>query len=73
LRNIQQILFLACALPMVAQPRIKVIKLAVTNPGEQTLTSAVVPIRDLVRVAPDLKGTFIVTTSDAATVEILPR
>jgi unsaturated chondroitin disaccharide hydrolase len=55
-----------------AAPRIKVIKLAVTNitgqPREQE--NIVVSVADIKRIAPDFKpGTVIVTTSGAATLE----
>jgi unsaturated chondroitin disaccharide hydrolase len=56
----------------VATPRIKVVKLAVTNPTDELRLheNIVVNIADLKRVAPDFKaGDVIVTTSDAATIE----
>lgn len=55
-----------------AAPRIKVIKLAVRNPTNETRPAEdiVVNVAELKRVAPDFKpGTVIVTTSDAATLE----
>ncbi len=56
----------------VAAPRIKVVKLAVTNPTDDLRLheNIVVNIADLKRIAPDFKaGEAIVTTSDAATIE----
>jgi unsaturated chondroitin disaccharide hydrolase len=56
----------------VAVPRIKVLKLAITNPTEQERAheNIVVSVADLKRIAPDFKaGDVIVTTSDAATLE----
>ncbi len=58
--------------PVVATPRIKVLKLAVTNPTDQLRLheNIVVNVADLKRIAPDFKaGDVIVTTSDAATIE----
>src|SRR5882724_12094237 len=58
--------------PASATPRIKVIKLSITNPTDQTRLheNIVVSIADLKRIAPDFKaGDVIVTTSDAATLE----
>ena len=55
-----------------AAARIKVIKLAVTNPTNQTRPqeNVVLSVAELKRLAPDFKaGTAIVTTSDAATLE----
>src|SRR5262249_16604838 len=60
-------------LPLCVQavPRIKVIKLAVTNPTDQSRAEdVVVQVADLVRIAADFKaGAAIVTTSNAATLE----
>src|SRR5258708_33568760 len=56
----------------VATPRIKVIKLTVTNPTDELRLheNIVINIADLKRIAPDFKaGDVIVTTSDAATIE----
>src|SRR3989475_11591739 len=56
----------------LATPRIKVVKLAVTNPTDELRLheNIVVNIADLKRIAPDFKaGDAIVTTSDAATLE----
>src|SRR6266849_7645990 len=58
--------------PTVATPRIKVLKLSVTNPTDQLRSheNIVVKVADLKRIAPDFKaGDAIVTTSDAATIE----
>jgi len=55
-----------------AKPRIKVLKVSVTNPTDQTRLAEDVVIRvdELRRIAADFKaGDVIVTTSDAATVE----
>jgi unsaturated chondroitin disaccharide hydrolase len=57
---------------MSAAPRIKVLKVAVTNPTEQARAheNIVVSVADLKRIAPDFEaGDVIVTTSDAATLE----
>ena len=54
----------------VATPRIRVVKLAVTNPTDELRLheNIVVNIADLKRIAPDFKaGDIIVTTSDAST------
>jgi len=54
----------------VATPRIKVVKLAVTNPTDELRLheNIVVNIADLKRIAPDFKaGDIVVTTSDAST------
>ena len=56
----------------VATPRIKVLKLAVTNPTDELRLheNIVVSVAELKRVAPDFKASdVIVTTSDAATLE----
>src|SRR5208283_1955302 len=58
--------------PAEAAARIKVLKLAVTNPGAtaRTAENIVVPVSVLKRIAPDFTaGSAIVTTSDAATLE----
>jgi len=55
-----------------ASPRVKVLKLAITNPTDETRLAedVVVAVADLKRIAPDFKpGDVIVTTSDAATLE----
>jgi unsaturated chondroitin disaccharide hydrolase len=56
----------------VAKPRIKVIKLSVTNPTDDLRLpeNVVVSVNELKKIAPDFKaGDAIVTTSDAATLE----
>ena len=69
------ILILSCSVLAgwaFASPRIKVLKLSVTNPTDQTRLAedVVVRVADLKRIAPDFKpGDVIVTTSDAATLE----
>jgi unsaturated chondroitin disaccharide hydrolase len=63
---------LLAATPLCAAPRIKVLKLSVTNPTEQERAheNIVVSVADLRRIAPDFKaGDVIVTTSDADTLE----
>lgn len=63
---------LVAATPLCAAPRIKVLKLSVTNPSDQERAhdNVVVSIADLKRLAPDFKaGDCIVTASDAATLE----
>src|SRR5438876_8145750 len=55
-----------------ATPRLKVLKLSVTNPTDELRSheNIVINVADLKRVAPDFKaGDAIVTTSDAATME----
>ena len=66
------IFLFGAASPIWAAPRIKVLKLAVTNPTEQERAhdSVVVSVADLQRIAPDFKaGEAIVTTSEASTLE----
>src|SRR5258705_4316301 len=66
------LLLLVAAIPSSGVPRIKVGKLAVTNPTEQPRAheNIVVSVADLKRIAPDFKaGDAIVTTSDASTLE----
>jgi unsaturated chondroitin disaccharide hydrolase len=63
---------LVATTPSWAIPRIKVVKLAVTNPNElgRAHENIVVNIAELKRIAPDFKaGDVIVTTSDASTLE----
>src|SRR5882724_7415316 len=58
--------------PASATPRIKVIKLSITNPTDQTRLheNIIVSIAELTRIAPDFKaGDAIVTTSEASTLE----
>src|SRR6267142_4367138 len=55
-----------------AAPRVKVLKLSITNPTDETRLheNIVLNIADLKRIAPDFKaGDAIVTTSDAATLD----
>ena len=62
----------AAATPAWAAPRIKVIKLAVTNPSEQSMAheNIVVGVAELKRIAPDFKAdALVVTTSDASNLE----
>src|SRR5437764_7488624 len=63
---------LLAAVPAWAAPRIKVLKLAVTNPSAEARAQEdiVVSVADLKRIAPDFRaGDVIVTTSDAATLD----
>jgi unsaturated chondroitin disaccharide hydrolase len=63
-------LWLCGAGPAVATPRIKVIKLAVTNPTDELRLheNIVLSVAELKRIAPDFKaGDVIVTTSEATT------
>ena len=63
-------LLAAVAGPAWAAPRVKVLKLAVTNPTEQMRANEniVLSVAELKRIAPDFKpGAVIVTTSDATT------
>lgn len=65
-------LFFAAGGSLKAAPRIKVLKLSVTNPTSQPRPheNIVINVADLKRVAPDFRaGDCIVTTSDAATLE----
>lgn len=60
------------AVPVCATPRVKVLKLSITNPTDQLRLheNIVLSVAELKRIAPDLKaGDAIVTTSDAATLE----
>src|SRR5881398_3519940 len=55
-----------------AAPRIKALKLSVTNPSDQTRLAedVVISVAELKRIAPDFKaGDVIITTSGAATLE----
>jgi unsaturated chondroitin disaccharide hydrolase len=66
------LLALLAAGSLAASPRIKVIKLSVTNPSAQSRPSenVVVPVSALKAIAPDFAaGTVIVTTSEAATLD----
>src|SRR5207302_4227750 len=56
----------------LAAPRVKVLKLSVTNPTDQLRLheNIVLSVAELKRIAPDFKaGDAIVTTSDASTME----
>src|ERR1700722_18453182 len=56
----------------VAEPRVKVIKVAITNPSDAPRNGEdiVLSVADLKRIAPDFKpASVIVTTSDASTLE----
>src|SRR5215510_12419400 len=69
------ILILTCSIfagHAFAAPRVKVLKLSVTNQTDQIRLAedVVVAVADLQRIAPDFKaGDVIVTTSDASTLE----
>jgi unsaturated chondroitin disaccharide hydrolase len=55
-----------------AAPHVKVVKIAVTNPGDtaRAAQNVAIPVAQLKRIAPDFTaGTVIVTTSDASTLE----
>jgi unsaturated chondroitin disaccharide hydrolase len=55
-----------------AEPRVKVIKLAVTNPSNapRAAEDIAIPVSDLKRIAPDFKpAAVIVTSSDASTLD----
>jgi len=75
--NIQRLLVIAIVLLVsstltAASPRIKVLKLSITNPTSDTRTAEniVVNIADLKHIAADFKpASVIVTTSDAATLD----
>lgn len=75
--NIQRLLVIAIVLLVsstltAASPRIKVLKLSITNPTSDTRTAEniVVSVADLKRIAADFKpASVIVTTSDAATLD----
>jgi len=63
---------LLIAAPVWAAPRVKVLKLSITNPTDQPRLheNIVLRVTELKRIAPDFKaGDAIVTTSDAATLE----
>jgi unsaturated chondroitin disaccharide hydrolase len=66
------LLTLAAPSVLLAAPRIKVLKLSLSNPGEQLRAheNIVLSVAELRRVAPDFKaGAFIVTISEAATLD----
>src|ERR1051325_1372115 len=72
LLSLVSLTFVAPSPNMEAAPRIKVIKLSVSNPTGQARPQedVVVRVADLKRIAPDFKAaTCIVTTSDAATLD----
>jgi len=61
---------LLTVVPALAAPRVKVLKLSVTNPTDELRSheNIVVSVADLKRIAPDFKaGDIVVTTSDAST------
>ena len=66
------LLLFNCVYEAAAKPRIKVIKLSVTNPSNEPRPreDVVVSVAELKKIAPDFRaGDVIVTTSDAATLE----
>jgi hypothetical protein len=70
--SLAQILSFALFAPLVAGPRIQVLKLAVANPSTETRIAedVVIAVGDLRRIAPDIRlGAIVVTTSAAATLE----
>src|SRR5437764_1122110 len=73
--HFSKLLILTCFLvagPVAAAPRVKVLKLAITNPADETRLAEdiVISVAELKRIAPDFKaGDAIVTTSDASTLE----
>jgi len=73
LKLLALLLLLTAALPAAeGAPRIKVLKLAVTNPTDELRAheNIVISVAELQRIAPDFKaGDCIVTTSDAATLD----
>ena len=77
IKNFLSSLFSGCVLVCVAgsaaaAPRVKVLKLSITNPTDETHLheNIVVSVAELRRIAPDFRaGDVIVTTSDAATLE----
>src|SRR5581483_6294443 len=71
-RMLVAVTLLALSVAAPAAPRVKVIKLAVTNPTNQPRPQEdiVVSVAALKRIAPDFKaGTVIVTASNAATLD----
>jgi unsaturated chondroitin disaccharide hydrolase len=70
--SLAPLLSFALFAPLVGAPRIQVLKLAVTNPTNESRPAEdiVVAAADIRRAAPDFRsGAFIVTTSDASTLE----
>src|SRR5438067_4310272 len=66
------LVFLMTGASALAAPRVKVLKLSVTNPTDEARLheNIIVSVAELKKVAPDFKaGDAIVTTSDAATME----
>ncbi len=66
------LLFLMAGTSAVAAPRIKVLKLSVTNPTDETRLheNVVVNVAELKKIAPDFKASeVIITTSEAATLD----
>src|SRR5216684_4324362 len=66
------LLFLMTGTSVFAAPRIKVLKLSVTNPTDEVRLheNVVVSVAELKKIAADFKaGDVVVTTSDAATLE----
>ena len=69
--HFSKLLILTCLLvagPVAAAPRVKVLKLAISNPSDETRLAEdiVISVPELKRIAPDFKaGDVIVTTSDA--------
>jgi rhamnogalacturonyl hydrolase YesR len=66
------LLFIMAGTSAVAVPRIKVLKLSVTNPTDETRLheNVVVSVAELKKIAPDFKaGEIIITSSEAATLD----
>src|SRR5947207_15135103 len=64
--------FICAVVPTLASPRIKVLKLRVSNPTDESRRAEdiVISVAELKRIAPDFKaGDAMVTTSDASTLE----
>jgi unsaturated chondroitin disaccharide hydrolase len=64
------LLTLLIAAPAWAAPRVKVLKLSITNPTDETRLheNIVLSVADLKRIAPDFRaGDIVVTTSDSST------
>src|SRR5438477_5247805 len=73
--HFSKLLILTCLLvagPVAAAPRVKVLKLAITNAADETRLAEdiVISVAELKRIAPDFKaGDVIVTASDASTLD----
>src|SRR5437868_4564456 len=73
--HFSKLLILTCLLvagPVAAAPRVKVLKLAIINPADETRLAEdiVISVAELKRIAPDFKaGDVIVTASDASTLD----